>query len=256
MHYYPKNIGDYRRDTMNLSLLEHGVYTTLIDHYTLNEEPFPLDHLDVCWTIGARTDNEKTAVCLILTKFFIKTDEGYRHKRCDEEISKYQAKSEKAKESVGKRWNKDTNVIRTYNEGNTNQEPITNNQEPLTNNHIELFEEFWEAYPHRNGKRTKKQSLVWWKKQPLDTLTNVLSNTKKYVKYLEQCKKDSVWIANPPDPIRYLNNEQYNDEFNVKSSVLDRLAIGNILAKADNNFYTKSKEEQSSLINNYINENV
>ena len=31
MHYYPKNIGDYRRDTMNLSLLEHGVYMTLID---------------------------------------------------------------------------------------------------------------------------------------------------------------------------------------------------------------------------------
>ena len=100
MHYYPKNIGDYRRDTINLSLLEHGVYTTLIDHYTLNEEPISLDHLDVCWTIGARTDNEKTAVCLILSKFFIKTDEGYRHKRCDEEIAKYHAKSNKAKESV------------------------------------------------------------------------------------------------------------------------------------------------------------
>ena len=71
MHYYQKNIGDYRRDTMNLSLLEHGVYMTLIDHYTLNEEPISLDHLDVCWTIGARTDNEKTAVCLILSKFFI-----------------------------------------------------------------------------------------------------------------------------------------------------------------------------------------
>jgi len=212
MHYYPKNIGDYRRDTMNLSLLEHGVYTTLIDHYTLNEEPISLDHLDVCWTIGARTDNEKTAVCLILSKFFIKTDEGYRHKRCDEEISKYHAKSEKAKESVGKRWNKDTNVIRTYNEGNTNQEPITNNQEPYT----KLFDEFWETYPHREGKKTKKQSLAWWSKQPIDTLTMVLEATKKYSKYLKQCKKDGTWVASPPDPIRYLKNEHYSDELQVK----------------------------------------
>ena len=152
MHYYPKNIGDYRRDTMNLSLLEHGVYMTLIDHYILNEEPISLDHLDVCWTIGARTDNEKTAVCLILSKFFIKTDEGYRHKRCDEEIAKYHAKSDKAKESINKRWNKDTNVIRTYNEGNTNHKPITNNQEPITNKD---FEKFYAKYPNKVKKENK-----------------------------------------------------------------------------------------------------
>ena len=59
MHYYPKNIGDYRRDTMNLSLLEHGVYTTLIDHYTLNEEPISLDHLD------------KILNCLLVASIFI-----------------------------------------------------------------------------------------------------------------------------------------------------------------------------------------
>ena len=213
MHYYPKNIGDYRRDTMNLSLLEHGVYTTLIDHYTLNEEPISLDHLDVCWTIGARTDNEKTAVCLILSKFFIKTDEGYRHKRCDEEIAKYHAKSEKAKESISKRWNKDTDVIRTYNEGNTNQEPITNNQEPYT----KLFDEFWNTYPHRDGnKKTKKESLAWWKKQQLDTLTNVLSGVKKYKKYIEKCHKDKVFDGGVPDPVRYLKNEHFKDELQVK----------------------------------------
>ena len=215
MHYYPKNIGDYRRDTMNLSLLEHGVYTTLIDHYTLNEEPISLDHLDVCWTIGARTDNEKTAVCLILSKFFIKTDEGYRHKRCDEEIAKYHAKSDKAKESINKRWNKDTNVIRTYNEGNTNHKPTTNNQELYT----KLFEEFWNTYPHRDGnKKTKKESLVWWNKQDIDTLTKVLSEVKKYKRYIEKCHKDKVFDGGISDPVRYLKNEQYNDELQVKPS--------------------------------------
>ena len=213
MHYYPKNIGDYRRDTMNLSLLEHGVYMTLIDHYTLNEKPFPLEQLDICWTIGARTDDEKTAVCLLLSKFFIQTDKGYIHKRCDEEIAKYHAKSEKAKESVSKRWNKDTNVIRTHNEGNTNQEPITNNQEPYT----KLFEEFWKNYPHRDGnKKTKKESLAWWSKQSIDTLTIVLNGVRSYKKYIEKCHKDKVFDGGISDPIRYLKNENYLDELEVK----------------------------------------
>ena len=72
MHYYPKNIGDYRRDTMHLSLLEHGVYMTLIDHYILNEEPFSDNIEDILWLVGARTEEEKNAVSLILNKFFKK----------------------------------------------------------------------------------------------------------------------------------------------------------------------------------------
>ncbi len=212
MHYYPKNIGDYRRDTMNLSLLEHGVYMTLIDHYILNEEPISLDHLDVCWTIGARTDNEKTAVCLILSKFFIKTDEGYRHKRCDEEIAQYKLRADTARENGKKGGRPKPNNNPTLTQPLTNQEPRTNNQEPYT----KLFDEFWETYPHREGKKTKKQSLAWWGKQPIDTLTMVLEATKKYSKYLKQCKKDGTWVANPPDPIRYLQHEHYANELQIK----------------------------------------
>lgn len=202
MHYYSKNIGDYRRDTMNLSLLEHGVYMTLIDHYTLNEEPFSLDQLDVCWLIGARSEDEKTAVCLLLSKFFIQTDNGYSHKRCDEEIAKYHAKSEKAKESVSKRWNKDTNVIRTHNEGNTNQEPITNNQKPITNKD---FEKFYAAYPKR---KSRKLALKAWLKLKPDI--NVV------LKSLIMHKKSDQWTTEKgkyiPYPATWLNAEAWNDE--------------------------------------------
>ena len=213
MHYYQKNIGDYRRDTMNLSLLEHGVYMTLIDHYTLNEEPISLDHLDVCWTIGARTDNEKTAVCLILSKFFIKTDEGYRHKRCDEEIAKYHAKSEKAKESVSKRWNKDTNVIRTYNEGNTNQEPITNNHKPIKSKPLsdsrtgvdDGFNLFWKSYPKKVGKG--KAEEAWQKHQPdVETVLKTLTWQKGSKQWF---KEDGTYI---PNPTTYINQKRWLDE--------------------------------------------
>ena len=218
MHYYPKNIGDYRRDTMNLSLLEHGVYMTLIDHYILNEKPFPLEQLDICWTIGARSDEEKTAVCLLLSKFFIQTDTGYIHKRCDEEIAQYRLRADTARENGKKGGRRKPNPNPTLTQPLTNQEPRTNNQEPYT----KLFEEFWNNYPHRDGnKKTKKESLVWWSKQNIDTLTKVLSGVKKYKKYIEKCHKDKVFDGGISDPVRYLKNENFTDEIEVKNKVVN-----------------------------------
>ena len=215
MHYYPKNIGDYRRDTMNLSLLEHGVYMTLIDHYILNEKPLPLEQIDICWTIGARADDEKTAVCLLLSKFFTQTDKGYIHKRCDEEIAQYRLRADTARENGKKGGRRKPNPNPSLTQPLANQEPRTNNQEPYT----KLFEEFWNTYPHRNGnKKTRKESLVWWGKQDLVTLTKVLSSVRKYKKYIERCHKDKLFDGGISDPVRYLKNEQYNDELQVKSS--------------------------------------
>ena len=222
MHYYPKNIGDYRRDTMHLSLLEHGVYMTLIDHYILNEEPFSDNIEDILWLVGARTEEEKNAVSLILNKFFKKKDDGYYHKRCDEEIQKYKKNAEVAREN-GKKGG------RPRNPGVTQEKPkpkLTNNQKLETNNHEPLFVEFWKLYPHRNGVGlTKPQSLEWWNTQPLDTLTKVLEGTKRFKLYLEKCHKDKIFSGGIPDPIRYLKNKRYHDEFKVarKKTVYDNI---------------------------------
>ena len=222
MHYYPKNIGDYRRDTMHLSLLEHGVYMTLIDHYILNEEPFSDNIEDILWLVGARTEEEKNAVSLILNKFFKKNDDGYYHKRCDEEIQRYKKNAEVAREN-GKKGG------RPRNPGVTQEKPnpkLTNNQKLETNNHEPLFVEFWKLYPHRNGVgATKPQSLEWWNTQPLDTITNVLDGTKKFKAYIERCHKDNVFNGGIPDPINYLNNKRYKDDFKVvrKKSAYDNI---------------------------------
>ena len=206
MHYYPKNIGDYRRDTMNLSLLEHGVYTTLIDHYTLNEEPISLDHLDVCWTIGARTDNEKTAVCLILSKFFIKTDEGYRHKRCDEEIAQYKLRADTARENGKKGGRPKPNNNPTLTQPLTNQEPITKNQEPLTNKD---FDKFWEAYPK---KKSKPIALKAWLKHKPDI--DVVMKSLTIIKKCDQWTKNKGEFI--PYPASWLNAEGWNDVIETK----------------------------------------
>ena len=201
MHYYPKNIGDYRRDTMNLSLLEHGVYMTLIDHYTLNEEPFSLDQLDICWAIGARTDDEKTAVCLILSKFFIETDKGYTHKRCDEEIAKYHAKSDIARLNANKRWDSNAKAMQTHSKGNANHKPITKNQEPLTNKD---FDKFWEAYPK---KKSKPIALKAWLKRKPDI--DIVMKSLTIIKKCDQWTKNNGDFI--PYPASWLNAEGWND---------------------------------------------
>ena len=130
MHYYQFNIGDYRRDTGHLSLLEHGIYRNLIDSYYLNEQPLCADDADLMRTHCIRTEEEKFALKNVLKDFFKKTKKGYIHKKCDEQILKYNAKSEKARLSAKVRW--DAKAMRTHSEGNANHKPITNNHKPIT----------------------------------------------------------------------------------------------------------------------------
>jgi uncharacterized protein YdaU (DUF1376 family) len=129
MHYYQHSIGDYRRDTMHLSLLEHGVYRQLLDLYYLNECELNANAMRL---ICARNADEMQAVETVLNEFFIKTNTGYAHKRCDAEIERFHAKSQKAKASADARWKPtNANAMRTHSEGNANHKPITNNHKPI-----------------------------------------------------------------------------------------------------------------------------
>ena len=133
MHYFQHNIGDYRRDTMHLSMIEHGAYRQLIDQYYLDETPIPLDEAKVMRTHCARSAEEVQAIKNVLNDFFEKTENGYIHKRCDGEIEKFYAKSQKARESAKARWNKNkelpkekednANAMQTHSEGNATHLP-------------------------------------------------------------------------------------------------------------------------------------
>ena len=132
MYYYQHHIGDYRKDTSHLSLIEHGIYRQLLDLYYITEKPLDKKSIRL---IGSKTDQEIALAELILNEFFEKKGTKYYHKRCDDEIQNYKSKSLKASESSNKRWNNikrldDANALPTQSERNANQEPITNNQKP------------------------------------------------------------------------------------------------------------------------------
>ena len=62
MFYFKFHIGDYRRETSHLTLLEHGVYMSLMSTYYASEQPLPKDERQLLRLAGARTEEEKQAV--------------------------------------------------------------------------------------------------------------------------------------------------------------------------------------------------
>lgn len=155
MHYYSFNIGDYRRTTTHLSLLEHGIYRALLDTYYLTEEPLCADEAKLMRSHSVRSAEEKEAFFNVLEDFFVKQEDGYHHAVCDEMIKKYKDKSAKAKASAEARWSKtkekaqkeqkvnkkhanaskeNANALQTECAPNADT-MLTNNHKPITNNH-------------------------------------------------------------------------------------------------------------------------
>ena len=92
MHYYQFNIADYRKDTQHLSLLEHAIYRSLLDTYYLEESPLCKDDAKLMRTHSIRTSEEKEAFKNVISDFFTFEDDGYHHKKCDEELNKIDEK--------------------------------------------------------------------------------------------------------------------------------------------------------------------
>ena len=147
MNHYPRHIGDYLRDTGHLSLLEHGVYSRLLDLYYLNNGPLQLTVDDLIRKLGARAQDEREAVERVLREFFAHCNGVWSHKRADQEIERFKVKSDTARESAYRSHSvryanarqkladaKPTPSQRKLDSGGrtANQEPITRNQEPRT----------------------------------------------------------------------------------------------------------------------------
>lgn len=89
MNYYEHHIGDYDADTAHLSWVEDMAYTRLIRLYYRKERPIPLDIGEVCRLIRAIGKDQRAAVEAVLREFFVRSDDGWRQARCDEEISRF-----------------------------------------------------------------------------------------------------------------------------------------------------------------------
>lgn len=219
MYYYKRNIGDYHKKAGRLSLLEHGIYTLLIDA-CYDRECFPTKEEAIEW-VWARTEEEIKAVEFVLSRFFECEDGRFFQKRIKEEVERYKencAKNSKIAKERGKSKQEShealTNRERTVNETCTNghltknQEPITNNQEP---NIQDRFDEFWRNYPL---KKSKAQALRAFKKinpdeNLLRAMISALGEQKRERQGLLEKNQFAPEWKHPPT---WLNGECWNDE--------------------------------------------
>ncbi|WP_033460340.1 YdaU family protein [Bordetella bronchiseptica] len=150
MNYYSHNIGDYAQATMHLSLIEDAIYSRLLRRYYAEEQPIKDDLALICRWVGARSEEERAAVPLILQEYFELQDGAWRNKRADMEIAAYQHKAKTNRDngkaggrpkkkpsetqSVSGGYPEQTQPEPTGNPVGGHEEPSRNpNQEPITN---------------------------------------------------------------------------------------------------------------------------
>lgn len=225
MNYYSHNIGDYAQATMHLSLLEDAIYSRLLRRYYAEESALINDMAMLCRWVGARTEEEREAVEIVVNEFFTLQDDGLLHnKRADEEIAAFKEKSTKAQQSAAKRWEsnvnasptpkkeprksmakpldseRNANAMRTHSEGNANQEPITNNQyitppnppsPPSAESDLDLFEQAWAIFPKREGGNSRIDALKAWNARVKAGASpaEMLAGTKRYAAYCRDAGK-------------------------------------------------------------------
>ena len=158
MHYYTFHPKDYISKTHFLDPLEDIAYRRMLDYIYLNECHLPSDIDDIAKRINMRTHTD--SIASVLSEFFELTDAGYMNDRAEQEIAKYQEKSEKARKSANARWkNKEkkadsdkepcdsnANALQTQSDGNANHKPLTTNHELITNNQENGLDVFEKTY--------------------------------------------------------------------------------------------------------------
>lgn len=98
MNYYPFHIGDYIAHTAHLDPIEDCAYRRLLDAYYMAESTLPTD-VAACARL-IRMKANVADVEQVLGEFFVLTESGWSHKRCDAEIARMQDKQAKAKASA------------------------------------------------------------------------------------------------------------------------------------------------------------
>lgn len=161
MNYYKRHIGDYAKDTGHLSLLEHGVYTVLLDRLYGSERAIPKDM--VYRVTRATTKAERAAVDAVLREFFDLEPEGWMHGRVREEMDNAAERADANREN-GKKGGRPKKA-----KGGPNA-PVCPQQEIIALYH-ELLPELppvreWTGEDDLRARwrsSTERQSLDWWR---------------------------------------------------------------------------------------------
>jgi uncharacterized protein YdaU (DUF1376 family) len=154
--WYARNVGDYQRKTRHLSMLEHGAYTMLLDWYYANDRAPNAIASELHRICMAFEPDEQAAMHRVLEQFFELRDGRWFNDRAEQELARRRSISEKRAEAAGKRWSASDASADAIAHTSTTTTTVKKKREAKASLRAPRFDEFWTAYPHRNGTKTGK----------------------------------------------------------------------------------------------------
>ena len=118
MHFYNFHVNDFRGATWHLNRLQRGIYRDLIDEYYLNESALKNNLNELAHKMACHSEEEKTALSLVLREFFTLRNGKWHHKRINREIKAFRFSNGNS--------NGVTNSNETVTESVTNSNEVSN----------------------------------------------------------------------------------------------------------------------------------
>lgn len=202
MNFYPHFLGDYARDTADLSLVEHGAYRVLLDSCYATEKPLPAEKRALYQIAKAMTSVERKAVDKVADRFFPVNGDGLRHNlRVDKELAKAHAYADAQSMRAHKRWHKQADIPEAsrsdanHNHNQRNTTPLPPSGE---------FLGFWTAWPKNERKGAKGKCWSLWQRSNFDALaTDILA-------HVTTMKDSDSWRGGfVPAPFVYLSQRRW-----------------------------------------------
>lgn len=134
--WYPFYWRDYAGDTAHLTMVQHGAYLLLMQHYYLKGAALPANAELLHRVCRCTTDTERDAVLAVLGEFFVLVDGAYHHARIDAELEKSKNISKVRKEAAESRHAKagayaDTKAPAIAEQKDTQPQPQVKDTPPL-----------------------------------------------------------------------------------------------------------------------------
>lgn len=228
LNFYKLYIGDYQRDTAHLSLVEHGAYMLMLQHYYATEKPLPTGKA-LYRMLRAESKIERDAIDWIVAQFWEVIDGGLMNKRAAIEIAKA-ARQRSINQELGKRGGRPKKTESVLENETEHETESVSEREPIDNpNHSQTpentkktttraqrcraplppdFEKFWDLYPKKRSKGEAEKA--WLSLRPDEQLTAKMLAAVERAKTLDDWKKEGGKYV--PHPATWLRAKGWEDE--------------------------------------------
>ena len=182
----------------------YGLFWALVERLR-NESGYKLEADYEVLAFGMRTQYERIKSLVEDLDLFVLKEDHFYSTRLNDTMRLMDSKSEKARSSARKRWERNANAMRTHSERDANKRK----ENKRNNIYSAKFEQFWHEYPSKIG---KKKAFTSFKAVKVDV--EVLIDAIKQQKETSQWKSGYI-----PHPATWLNQGRWEDDveaLNVK----------------------------------------